>query len=144
MGKIKHTILSKWDRPVTESKPPSFRRQKRASMRGSQDRRGKFKQEIHPVVILKLNKSSQFNETVVHKHSTTKKDVTSNRKVKQMIVSAYDAAGVRELEQMAKDGKGTIKRLNRRVVWHDTSKQMKKPEREVASAWVKIALGIVV
>ena len=130
MGKIKEVILSKWDRPVTESKPPSFRRQKRASARGSVDRRGWFGQEIHPVVILKLNKAHYVNRTIIHQHYTNKKDVTSTRKVKQLIVSAYDSDGVRELEQMAKDGKGKIHRHKRRTVWHDETKQLQKPKKE--------------
>jgi len=128
MGRIKKTIIPKPDRATVASEPPSMRRMKREFAQGkiitlkdgtTTYKRLRRKQYIPPTLLLKLNKKSQYHETVVHETgSVTKKAKTSSRKVTQL-TAPLSSVQAKRLLNMAQAKQGKTRVIKGRTIYHD-------------------------
>ena len=123
MGKIKHILLPKQDRPRTEPKPPSMRRIKRSNRRAI-PRTDTFAQRMPDMVVFRFKKKHRPIETVVHEHySDERKDVTSTRRTTIMTSKTDDSVRLKMFDRMVEDGLGKIERKQRKSIWHRIDKQ---------------------
>jgi len=141
MGKIKKTILSKQDRPVTQTPHPSMRRYKRKnhisnleprlSLRGlrrgnpkPESRVGQFGQYVPEVAVFRFKKKHRPTRTLVHKHySDERKDETSEERVKFLSCRTDDSVRMRRFNAMEKQKLGKIEIKRSKTVWHKVSDQ---------------------
>lgn len=127
MGKIKATILPKKDRPVTESKPPSMRRQKRLLSRGTERQlaaSNTFIQVVPETAVFRFKKTKRPTKIAINEHySDGKADKITESRLKFESCSTDDSAAMARFELMAEEKLGKIEIKKRKVIRHRIDKQ---------------------